>query len=66
MISERGGAFKGAACRNTHYLCVATEASKDWKHSHEGVKIIRAMELRAGGRGPRLVHEGTLAQAFAR
>ncbi len=66
MISDRGGEFKGTVCRNTHYLCVATEASRDWKHSHEGLKIIRAIELRAEGRGPQVVHEGTLAQAFAR
>ncbi|MCJ9691416.1 hypothetical protein MOV76_07180 [Rhizobium sp. PRIMUS64] len=66
MIAERGGQFKGTVCRDTHYLCVATEASRDWKHSHEGLKIIRAMELRDQGRGPHLVHEGTLAQALAR
>lgn len=66
MISDRGGDFKSNVCRNTHYLCVATEASRDWKHSHEGLKIIRAMELRTEGRGPHLVHEGTLAQALAR
>jgi len=65
MISERGGAFKSSVCRNTHYLCVASEASRDWKHSHEGLKIIRAMELREEGRGPRIVMEGTLAQALA-
>jgi NAD-dependent DNA ligase len=66
MIADRGGDFKSTVCRNTHYLCVATEASRDWKHSHEGLKIIRAIELRTEGRGPHLVHEGTLAQAFAR
>lgn len=65
MISDRGGEFKSSVCRNTHYLCVATEASRDWKHSHEGLKIIRAMELRDQGKGPHVVHEGTLAQALA-
>lgn len=66
MISDRGGEFKNSVCRNTDYLCVATEASRDWRHSHEGLKIIRAMELRREGRGPNLVHEGTLAKAFNR
>lgn len=65
MIADRGGDFKSAVCRNTHYLCVATEASRDWKHSHGGTKIIRANELRSEGRGPYVVHEGTLAKAFA-
>jgi NAD-dependent DNA ligase len=66
MISERGGSFKRSVCRNTNYLVVAAEASRDWRHSHEGLKIIRAMELKEQGRGPDLVHEGTLAQALAR
>ena len=66
MISDRGGEFKSTVCRNTNYLCVAAEASRDWRHSHEGLKIIRAIELRNEGRGPHLVHEGTLAQAFSR
>lgn len=66
MISDRGGAFKNNVCRNTSYLCVAAEASRDWRHSHEGTKIIRALELRDQGGGPHLVHEGTLTQAFSR
>jgi NAD-dependent DNA ligase len=66
MISDRGGEFKSSVCRNTNYLCVAVEASRDWRHSHEGLKIIRALELRDQGRGPHLVHEGTLAQALSR
>jgi len=35
MIFDGGGEFKGTLCRNTHYLCVAAEASRDWKHSHD-------------------------------
>ncbi len=66
MISDRGGGFKRMVCRNTHYLCVAAEASRDWRHSHEGLKIIKAWELRTQGRGPDLVHEGTLARALSR
>ncbi|MFN7011868.1 MAG: hypothetical protein ACK4PN_17765 [Allorhizobium sp.] len=65
MISDRGGEFKSSVCRNTNYLCVAAEASRDWRHSHEGTKIIRAMELRDEGCGPDLVHEGTLAKALS-
>ncbi|MDF1610045.1 hypothetical protein PZ897_17835, partial [Hoeflea sp. YIM 152468] len=66
MICDRGGEFKNTVCRKTDYLCVATEASRDWRHSHEGNKIIKAIELREKGRIPNLVHEGTLAQAFSR
>lgn len=66
MISERGGSSKKTVCKNTDYLVVATEASRDWRHSHEGLKIMRAIELRDQGLGPHLVHEATLSQAFER
>lgn len=66
MISDRGGEFKNNVCRNTHYLCVAAEASRDWRLSHEGLKIFRAIELRNEGLGPHLVHEATLAHALSR
>lgn len=65
MISQRGGRYKDNVCGKTHYLCVAAEASRDWKHSHEGLKIIRARELKAEGKGPDLVHEATLAKALS-
>ncbi|ACP24376.1 superfamily I DNA and RNA helicases and helicasesubunits-like protein [Sinorhizobium fredii NGR234] len=66
MIADRGGDFKSSVCRNTNYLCVAAEASRDWRHSHEGLKIMKAIELRAEGRGPELVHEGILTRALSR
>lgn len=65
MIADRGGDFKSNVCMNTHYLCVATAASRDWVHSHEGTKIIRALELRNEGKGPQLVHEGALSRALS-
>jgi NAD-dependent DNA ligase len=65
MIVERGGQWKNTVCHNTDYLVVASEASRDWKHSHDGLKIIRAMELREkGGRRPNLVLEPLLAQSL--
>lgn len=64
MISERGGEWKNTVCSQTDYLVVAAEASRDWKHSHEGTKIIRAMELREKGGRPDLVQEPMLAQAL--
>lgn len=66
MIADRGGDSKSIVCKNTHYVCVAAEASQDWRHSHEGLKIMPAMDLRAEGRGPELVHEGILARALSR
>ena len=64
MIAERGGSWKNAVCGQTDYLAVAAAASRDWKHTHEGTKIIRAMELRDKGGRPHLVQEPTLAVAL--
>ncbi|MGN6303583.1 MAG: BRCT domain-containing protein [Mesorhizobium sp.] len=64
MINDLGGEWKNTVCGKTNYLVVAAEASRDWKHSHEGIKIIKAMELREKGGRPDLVHEPMLAQAL--
>ncbi|OCW56899.1 hypothetical protein AWJ14_06985 [Hoeflea olei] len=64
LIADRGGRHKKTVCRKTNYLVFSTEASRDWRHSHEGLKIMRALELREEGKGPDLVSESLLAQAF--
>ena len=64
LIADRGGSWKNAVCGQTDYLAVAAAASRDWKHSHEGTKIIRVMELRDQGGRPHLVQEPTLAAAL--
>lgn len=64
MIAERGGRFKDSVCGKTDYLAIAVTASRDWKHSHEGQKIIYAMELRQKGGSPNLIIEDTLARAL--
>lgn len=46
MISDRGGQFKNNVCKNTHYLCVATEASRDWRHTLASHFAVRAVRLR--------------------
>ena len=63
-IEEFGGAWKNTMCSQTDYLVVATEASRDWKHSHEGGKILKAMDLRGKGGRPNVVHEYMLAEAL--
>lgn len=65
MISDRGGRWKDSVCGKTDYLAIAVTASKDWKHSHEGLKIIHAMDLRKKGGLPNLVVEHTLSQALS-
>ncbi|HDZ72486.1 MAG TPA: hypothetical protein ENH55_06840 [Aurantimonas coralicida] len=64
MIAERGGGWKNAVCRKTDYLAVAASASRDWRHTHEGLKIMRAMKLRGKGGRPHMVQEPTLAVAL--
>lgn len=65
MIADRGGRSKRQVCSRTDYLCVAAQASRDWKHSHEGLKIIEALQLREKGRGPDLVPETILTKALS-
>jgi hypothetical protein len=66
-LAPRGNVSKkkNTVCGATDYLVVAATASRDWIHSHEGTKIIRAMELRPKGGRPDVVHEPMLASALA-
>ena len=64
MIEMKGGFWKNTVCRNTDYLGVAATASRDWKHSHDGLKIIRAFEIREHGDRPDVVEEHVLLKAL--
>lgn len=57
LIAERGGRLKPQVTFDTKYLLVSATASRDWKHSHEGTKIIRAIELRQQRESPEFVLE---------
>ena len=64
LISERGGSLKPYVTFDTNYLLVSATASRDWKHSHEGTKIIRAIELREQRDSPEFVLEPTFEAAI--
>lgn len=47
-IAERGGA-SGSLTQKTDYLVIGAYATESWKHSSFGNKILKAVEMRAGG-----------------
>lgn len=64
-IESRGGIVKAAVTDRTDYLAFASEASRDWRHSHEGTKLIAARERRQSSDRPFLLPEHVLAKALA-
>jgi len=63
-IVEQGGMLNDIVSSRTDYLAIAAESSRDWKFSHAGTKIVKAMELRERGNRPELVLEPMLARAL--
>ena len=63
-IEARGGLVGNSLTQRTDYLAFGVTASRDWKHSHEGHKLIRARELREAGGKPHLVDEAVLGRAL--
>ncbi len=64
LVTERGGAWKNTVCKQTDYLVVAASGSRDWVHSSEGTKILKAMEIRRNGGRLHVVEEPTFASAL--
>lgn len=57
-ISERKGIVKdGSPTKKTGYLVIGEFASRDWKNTNHGLKIARAVELRAKGAGICIIGE---------
>lgn len=61
-LTRSGGIVSESVSRKTDYLVVGGEASRDWKYSHEGTKLVRARELRAQGGRPHLIGERLLCR----
>jgi hypothetical protein len=60
QLQAHGAAVGRSVTRKTDYLIVATEASRDWVHTHKGTKIIKALELRDKIGSPSFVSETVL------
>lgn len=63
-IIERGGMVAKGVSRKTDYLVIASAASRDWLHSHQGAKIIEARRLREIAGRPHFVEEVTFQRAL--
>lgn len=64
VIVQRGGKISRSVNSKTHYLVVGSQASRDWKHSHEGLKLVQARELRLSGKALHIVDEATFCKAM--
>jgi NAD-dependent DNA ligase len=64
MIEALDGIFANAVTRQTHYVVLASVASRDWKQSHFGTKIERAQALVAEGSTLRFVSEPAFESAL--
>lgn len=51
-VIQRGGRPERGITKRAHYVVVGTVASRDWKHSDVGTKILKAMEYRDEKRLP--------------
>lgn len=63
-LRERGCQITKSVSRKTDFVVVATEASRDWVHTHKGTKIIKAIKLREENSSPRFVDEADLLRAL--
>lgn len=57
IITARGGDICAAPSKKVHYVLVGSLGSELWKGPNWGTKIERAIELRRGGAGLRIVKE---------
>lgn len=63
-LVDLGGVVAPTVTRRTDYLVVGSEASRDWKHSHQGNKLISAREMRERFGRPAFVAEGIIRKVL--
>lgn len=63
-IKNMGGKIAKNVTMKTDYLVIAMEASRDWKYTHKGLKISRALEIREENNHPSLVSESTVMKVL--
>ncbi|SFI28834.1 hypothetical protein SAMN05216304_102112 [Bosea sp. OK403] len=62
-VTERGGAT-GSLTRETRYLVIGTYVTDSWKHSNHGLKILKAVDMRAQRVPISIVSEDHWAQSL--
>ena len=63
-IEAQGGTIQTAVSGKTDYLVIGEYASPAWKQSSYGGKIEKAVELKAVGKGVKIISEETLLEKF--
>jgi NAD-dependent DNA ligase len=64
-VAQRGGRVSSLT-QNTDVLVIGTYATESWKHSNEGNKIIRAVEMRESGHPIAIISQDHLASEMLR
>ena len=64
-IEARGGTVQNHVSGKTDYLVIGEYASPAWKQSSYGGKIEKAVELKAAGKGVKIISERTLQENFS-
>ncbi|MFZ7091964.1 BRCT domain-containing protein [Primorskyibacter sp. 2E233] len=59
-LEAHGSIIFRSVSRKTSFVVVASEASRDWVHTHKGTKIIRALKLQEETGKPRFISEADL------
>ena len=63
-IEAKGGTVQNHVSGKTDYLVIGEYASPAWKQSSYGAKIEKAAELKAAGKGVKIISEETLAKSL--
>lgn len=63
-LVELGCQISKSVSKKTNIVVIASEASRDWVHTHKGTKMIKALSLREEYGSPQFVQEADLLTAL--
>lgn len=66
MTAAKGATVKDTVTGGLDYLVIGAIATRDWRHSSYGTKIIKAMQLKEKGRNLAIIAEHHWADLVAR
>ena len=64
-LAAHGAQTKSSPCKKTNFVIIANESSRDWKYTHKGTKIEKAMKLKEALGRPQFVSEAQLMKLLA-
>ncbi len=64
-LAACGARAKSSPCKKTNFVIIANESSRDWKYTHKGTKIEKAIKLREASGKPEFISETQLMKLLA-